>query len=334
MKDTKRLEEMLSTLDAGELEELAADITLPKDRRSGRRIAERICGKETISMSKTIRKKTIAMIAAIAAVLGCTAAAGAIVYDHFTHQKENVTALYDDSSVAQQLESKGLLDNEQQTFDHYIISKDTKVMCDGGVALFAISVIPVDEQDQVVDDEVAPPVDLEVQAYDEDGTKLIIGGAEDFNYGGDYTGIMHQSDLLKYCESMPVRVKVKSRLSGNELGVLDYTFEKNVDTVQFKDENGRRVNLSEIALVCFDGVDVDWAFDPDAEDPGKAPVCTLIYKNGEQAEYNNGDMKSMCIQQEDRGEDYIFSNCCFSKLIDPQEVEAILVDGGRFEIVK
>lgn len=335
MNDTKMLEAALFGLDESELDELISDIELPESRRAGRSIAEKLMRKEKMTMTGKTRKRTAAIALGAAAVLACSAAAGAYYYYDHTHQKENVSAFYSDSDTADKLESKGLLDDEQLEFDHLVISKDTKVICDGGVAMYAISLIPVDEQGNEIvgNGKLEMNIDIDVEAYDENGNNMFTGGGTSFNYNDEYLGLLSERDFLKYNESIPVKVKVSDRRTGDELAKLDYVFEKNVDSVEFKDENGRRILLSEIALLGFDGVDVFWGFDGYAEKPGDSPLLTFIYKNGEQKELTHSDI-SGAGGSGIAEEGYISSNCCFDGFIDPEEIEAILIDGGRFEIAE
>ncbi|MBR1765287.1 MAG: hypothetical protein IJ746_07835 [Ruminococcus sp.] len=323
MKDIQRLEAALSQLDVNELEGLISDIELPRDKGAGRRIAERLMRKEKITMSRSIRKKTAAIIVALAAAMGCTAAAGAYLYNSYAHQKENVSALYGDSAAAEELGSRGLLDGEQQQFDHLVISKDTKVIFDGYFARFSISVMPVDAQGHEMTDDTESNLLIDVEAFDEDGNNMLAGGGQDYNYGDGYLGLSRECLLSEYCESLPVKVKIIDQKSNNAVAELDYTFEKNVDSVTFTDERGRRIYLSEISMMCFDGVDIYEGFDRYAEAPGSSTAFTMIKNDGSEDVFNYSRLGLA-------GYDGETSSCEFVEFIDPNSVSAILLDGGRF----
>lgn len=336
MNFENELETALRELDVTELDSLIGDIELPRNKQAGRRIAEKSVRKEKITMSKKIRKKTVAGIAAVVAALGCTVAAGAYVYDYFAHQRQNVAEITGDSQLAEELESKGLLDNEIKEFDHLMISKDTKVLCDGGYAMYAISVIPVDAQGNEIvgNGRMEMNLDIDAEAQDENGNTIILGGATNFNYNDEYLSIMDVRSFSQYCESLPVKNKVSDQRTGAKLGVLDYTFEKNVRSVKFVDSKGRRIILSEIGLLCFDGVDIFSGFDADAENPWNFSLMTVIGNNGEQKVLTHSDINGgsgMPDKNAVPAENCITSRCRFKGLIDPDEVTAIIIDGERFE---
>lgn len=324
MNDIQRLEAALSQLDVNELEGLISDIELPRDKGAGRRIAERLMRKEKITMSRSIKKKTAAIIVAVAAAMGCTAAAGAYLYNSYAHQKENVSALYGDSAAAEELGSRGLLDGEQQQFDHFVISKDTKVIFDGYYAKFIISVVPVDAQGQEITDDFEDLL-IDVEAFDDDGNNMLAGGGQVYNYGDGYLGLSRECFLRKYCESLPVKVKVTDQKTNTAVAELDYTFEKNVDSVTFADERGRRIYLSEISMMCFDGVDIYENLDPFDQDHNSAAAFTMIKKDGSEDVFSYARLRSGTSDAE-----LWTSSCEFVKFIDPNSVSAILLDGGRF----
>lgn len=322
----KKLEAALAELDVSELDELIGDIELPRDSKAGRRIAERLLRKEKITVSRSIRKKTAAVIVAAAAALGCTAVAGAYLYNSHARQRENVSKLYGDSRTAEELDSRGLLDDESREFDHFIISKDTKVLCDGYYAEFAISVIPVDADGREVTEDTEMNATIEVEAFDSEGNSVFSGGSGGFNYGEGYLGLSRECAYREYCESLPVKVKVIDMKTQEPIAELDYIFEKNVDSVDFKDESGRRIVLSEISMRCLDGVNIAANSDPKAEGPELAKAFTLVGSDGTQKDYRCSDMSAT-------GGEEGFSYGQFPGLIDPESVSAILIDGGRFEPV-
>lgn len=332
MNSENSLRELLASLDETELDGLIGGIDLPRNRREGRRIAERITRKEKITVKRNIKKKTAALIIAAAAALSCTAAAGAYVYDYFAHQKKNVTELTGDSQTAEMLESKGLLDTEQKKYDHFIVSKDTKVLFDGCSAKFAISLIPVDGQGRDMTSDVSFSFDYEIEPIDGKYKDVFTGMSCGYNYDDEFRGNIFKTSLVNYTEKIPVKLVIRDPVTNRVMAKVDYTFEKNLDTVDFADEQGRRIILSEMGVNCLDGIDLDWNFDRYAEDPGANEALKLVYKNGEEKTFIYRDFGHGCILGEDTDPDCIHSSYQFIHMIDPNEIRAIIIDGSRFEV--
>lgn len=347
MNYEKELEAALRGLDENELDGLIGDIELPRDKKAGRHIAEKIMRKERITMSKGIKKKTIAIAVAAAVGLGCTAVAGAYVYDYF-HQKQNVTELTLDSGLAEELESRGLLDTEQKTVDHFIFSKDTKVLCDGAVAMFMISVIPVDEEGRQMTSDMTGSFDTKLDGIgidkDENGQNIFSSYGSGFNYNKDFFGQITHVTFTRYCESIPVKFIISDSKTEHEITDIEYTFEKNIDTVRFTSADGKRVNLSELSLACMDNVDpwegMDEKIDKwiDAgykgEDPSLDTALTLIMKDGTERNLTYYDFNGGGSEKEPFSGDYFKSISCFSteiEKVDPHSVAALIINGERFE---
>ena len=323
-----KLEAALRSLEPSELEPLIEGIDLPRDKQAGKRISGSIARREKLSVSKGVKKKTAFIAVAAAAVIGCSAAAGAYVYEQFTHQKQNLTELYNDSNVAEYFDSKGLLDSEQIEVGHYIISKDTKVLFDGSAALFYVSVIPVDDKGrEMTADASGSNLSLNVKdnKEDENGMSDIVMSGGGVYFSEEFFGTVQEIHFSKYYETYPVQFDVYENDPGAAnpdrlVATLDYEFKKNVETICFTDQSGRRINLSELSIACFDGI--------------SSLDLTLEMKDGSQKTYtDSSQFDSYTARRNDLGSDYIMSTHMFSMKndkIDPHNVAAIIIDGARF----
>lgn len=342
MNYENELETVLSELDVSELDGLINDIELPHNRMAGKIIAEKTARKERITMSKSIKKRTAAGIVAAVAALGCTIAAGAYVYDHFAHQKQNISELTGDSQYAEELESKGLLDDEKVKVDHFIVSKDTKAVFDGSFIKLALTITPVDKTGQVIaldksEQRFIIEVDRNTVPKDKNGNPITKGEGYSPNINNDYHGIMVYIPLSCYCESFPLTLNIKLIGSQKTIATLKYDLTPNVEHKQYISADGKRINLSEMSMASMDNVEfyarhID-DLDPNREEKYRDEILfSFVMKDGTQKDFKKNDVgASGGGSHETLDKDIYRSYTAFRQLIDINEVSAIIIDGERFE---
>lgn len=314
---------------------LAGDIELPSDVSSAERITKRIYGEEKITMNRSVKKKSTALIVALAAAMTFGITAGAYVFNH----KMSIGSFFG-GETASQLENRGLIGGQVVHGTHFDIAIDT-VMSNGRNFCIVATAAPKDEYGRsfAADSSAAGRIDL---APTEQGDEMIkaVGACT-----GEENGMIvmtFESELCEYSENatLPLRLMINS--PGEKNGETDAEFEvkieKNFDNLHFVSGEGEKLELWDFGLrvtdVRFeDGVSNDGTISScmqHIELEFADGSCTVLDNSSYSPDTDTLDISNISVSAGDGC--IIEGSVSFGHLIDSGNVTAVTVCGKKFTV--
>ena len=346
MNIEKELSIAFEELDPVTLDKLTEGIDLPADPFSAGQITKRICKKEKTTMKGTIKKKSTALIIALAAAMTLGITAGAATYA-FDHGRSIGSFLGQDT--AKELESRGLINGQVIKGKHFDITIDTALFNGKNFCVIATAA-PTDEYgEKLVSDSsnIGPSSGLFIndKNWEYAGAFAESVGAED-----GMLLMSLESELYEYAESitLPLEAVVSEELGddGEKIAEFDLTLEKNFDNIKFASEDGEQLELWDFGLKLG-----DVQFDPSKYEGGTeseyktddllshieleyADGSTAILDDSLRSEEDDIDIGSEFINGDnDENIGHINeAHLTFGHLIDSKSVTAVTICGKRFTV--
>lgn len=353
MNIEKELSIAFEELDPVTLDKLTEGIDLPADPFSAGQITKRICKKEKTTMKGTIKKKSTALIIALAAAMTMGLSAGAANY--YIDHKNTIDSLYGDGA-GEVFEKNGYINGQVIEGNHFDISVDS-VLSNGRDISIIISAAPTDEFAERL---VADPVRLGCELdFDETGLAtdiLSYYGSASTAYELNGAAVMeYQTTMNEYLESVniPMMVNISPENKEEELvAEFNVQINKNFDNVIFSSEDGEELELWDFGLstgkVKLDPDKFEGTYDSYYEnDPGMrafdlfghieleyADGSTLILDNRiERDDDEPTDISSVHVESDNDNYGKIHeAHLTFGHLIDSKNVTAVTICGKRFTV--
>lgn len=315
---------------------LAGDIELPSDISSAERITKRIYGEEKITMNRSVKKKSTALIVALAAAMTFGITAGAYVFNH----KMSVGSFFG-GETASELENRRLIGGQVVHGTHFDIAIDT-VMSNGRNFCIVATAAPKDEYGRsfAADCSAAGRIDL---VPTEQGDEMIkaIGACT-----GEENGMIvmtFESELCEYSENvtLPLRLMITDcadRKNSETDAEFEVKIEKNFDNLHFVSGEGEQLELWDFGLRV-----TDVQFDEDTANDITLGSCLehieLEFSDGSRTVLDNSsyppDTDTLDISNisASAGDDCIIEgSVSFGHLIDSGNVTAVTICGKRFTV--
>lgn len=337
MNIEKELTKAFNELDTVAFDVLVSDIELPCNISSSEKITKRIYSKERRTMNRSVKKKSTALIIALAAAMTLCITAGAYVFNH----KMSIGSFFGEQT-ASELENRGLISGQVVNGKHFDISIDT-VLSNGRNFCIVATAAPKDDYGRsfASDSSAAGRVEL---APSESADKLIKGISASTGVENGMIVMTFTSELCEYSENvtLPMQLLINSQ-ADRQKGLVDAEFElkieKNFDAVHFISSEGEQLELWDFGLH-ITNVQLDGRAANDSTVFSFMEHIELEFSDGSRTVLDNSanpeasilDISSISVNG--TYDHNIEGSATFGHLIDSDKVTAVTICGKRFSAHK
>ncbi len=293
----------------------------------------------------TIRKKSTALIIALAAAMTLGITAGAATYA-FNHEKSITSFLGVDT--AKELESRGLCNGQVIKGEHFDITIDTALFNGKNFCVIATAA-PTDEYgEKLVSDSsnIGPSSGLIIndKKWEFNSAAAESTGVED---GMLVMSLESEIDEYKDRMTLPLEVLISEDFDDDseKIAEFDLTLEKNFENIKFASEDGEQLELWDFGLKLedaqFDTSKYEGSTESEYKNDDLLSHIELEYADGSNAVLDNSlrsdeedsDIVTEFINADDENEGHINNaHLGFGHLIDSKNVTAVIICGKRFTV--